>query len=216
MRSRLQLYLLEIAVVLVGLFLVVAAYVVGKYLLAIPSSELTYLSVAVTGLLFVIGHVYSRLKERRDGKRRRAQELFLEWHSDKVRESRIFASRWVKSKGISNLPALGVLEEQAAQAYIASKETQSSDSGRAAIELHPLDDAEAKELHFFRIYQFFERWAALVDQDDVDTDLASSYMSSYKAWYLTTFIERWYKTESDQYIKASLENIIKKVFGGQH
>ncbi|MFZ6816157.1 hypothetical protein ACO0K3_16930 [Undibacterium sp. Rencai35W] len=201
------MYLLEIAVVCIGIFLSVGAYFVGKYVLRIPPAELTYVSIAVSGFLFVLGHVYSRLKDRRDGKRKRAQELFLEWHSKDIRDSRIFVSRWIEAKGESNLQALRTLENLATRAYIDGEGRPNT-----SIDKHPLDDPEAKEFHFFTIYQFFERWAALIDQYDIDKDLANRYMSSYKPWYLSTFVNHWYRLENDQWIKASLRNILLKVF----
>ena len=211
MRRTFHLYVLEILVVAVGLALVAGVYGVGKHWAKIRSDELAYLSIAVTGLLFVLGHVYSRLKDRRDAKRKRAQELFLEWHSKEFRESRIYVSRWIESNGISNIPALGLLEKQATEAYIAER-VEAPNKTKATNHIHPLDDPEAKELHFFSIYQFFERWTALIDQDDIDVTLAEAYMTSYKQWYGTNFIERWYEEEPDQYIKASLGNIRIKVF----
>lgn len=214
MNSKLHLYLLEIAVFCIGITLSIGAFLIGKFVLCIPSAELTYVSITVTGLLFVLGNVYGRLKERRDGKRKRAQELFLEWHSKDIRDSRMFVSRWVKAKGKSNLQALSALEDEAAVAYIARK-TRSATNSASEADPHPLDDVEAKEFHFFKIYQFFERWAALIDQHDIDVEVANLYMTSYKPWYLATFLEHWYKVEDDQFIKASLRNILLKVFSAR-
>jgi hypothetical protein len=118
----------------------------------------------------------------------------------------------VKAKGKSNLPALSTLEDEAAVAYIAGKSREVSKSTNEA-DQHPLDDVEAKEFHFFTIYQFFERWAALIDQHDIDAAVADLYMTSYKPWYLATFLERWHRVEEDEFIKASLGNILTKVFG---
>jgi hypothetical protein len=105
MHSRLHLYILEIAVFCIGIILSVGAFLVGKFVLCIPPAELTYVSIAVTGLLFVLGNVYGRLKDRRDGKRKRAQELFLEWHSKGIRDSRMFVSRWVKPESVTSIDA---------------------------------------------------------------------------------------------------------------
>lgn len=216
MSSFLRLYFLEILVVIVGTAVTGGVYLVFSKLLEINPNELQYVSLANTGMLFIIGHVYSRLKDRRDGRRRRAQELFLEWHSKDIRDSRIFVSRWVDVHGKDNLPSLGVLEKEAAAAYRKRYDqsvvvAKSEGSTLISPLPHALDDPELKEFHFFRIYQFFERWAQLVKNSDIDHAVACDYMSSYKSWYLERYIKPWSMSEKDPYICNQLNNILKHI-----
>src|ERR1035438_4206197 len=102
-----RLYLLEIVIVAVGISIIGGTYLLFDCILKLDKERLVYISVTVTGMLFIVGHVYSRLKDRRDGKRKRAQEIFLEWHSKEVSESRIFVSRWILVNDKAKLPSLG-------------------------------------------------------------------------------------------------------------
>lgn len=216
LRLFFRLYWLEIFVVIVGISVSCGAYFVFSRLLNFTKHELIYVSVANTGMLFIIGHVYSRLKDRRDERRKRAQELFFEWHSKDIRDSRIFLSRWISVHGKDNLPSLGALEKEAANTYRKRYNTSlvvaTSEGPRTINPLpHALDDPELKEFHFFRIYQFFERWAQLIKNSDIDQVVASDYMSSYKNWYLDTFIEPWRNSETDKYIQEQLNDILRVV-----
>lgn len=212
-------YGLEVLVVLAGLSVSTGLYALFGYVLYANKEALSYVAIANAGLLFVIGHVYSRLKDRRDSKRKRAQELFLEWHSKDIRDSRIYVSRWRRVNSGASLPSLSAVEESAATAVAdAYAAATAPNAGQSRTPMHPLNDPEQLELHCFRIYQFFERWSLLVQRADIDHRLASEYMSSYKDWYLNGFIRPWLSIESDEYIKASLERIVDHVAPshGQH
>ncbi len=205
-------YGLEALVVFADLSVSTVLYVLFGYVLNANREALSYIAIANAGLLFVIGHVYSRLRDRRDTKRKRAQELFLEWHSKDIRDSRIYVSRWQKVNSGTSLPSLSDVEESAAKAVAYTYAAAIAlEAGKSQAPMHPLDDPEQMELHCFRIYQFFERWSLLVQRADIDHRLASEYMSSYKDWYVTSFIKPWLSIESDEYIKASLERIVKHV-----
>lgn len=204
---------LEAWVVISGVLVSAGLYFAFVVVFKTGSEKLSYVAVLNTGLLFVIGHVYSRLKDRRDGKRKRAQELFLEWHTKDIRDSRIYVSRWRRVHKGTSLPSLSQVEELAA-ARTANEYAEATASAEKAIverQIHPLDNPEEMELHFFRIYQFFERWSLLVQRSDVDHRLASEYMNSYKDWYLNSFITPWLGSESDPYIATSLKNIVAYV-----
>jgi hypothetical protein len=201
---------LEVSIAIVSISFSLLVYVVFSVWLKVASGNLVYVGVVNAGLLFVLGHFYSRLKDRRDFKRRRAQELFLEWHSKDIRESRIYVSRWRCSHNETALPTLSSVEHEAAAAYILKYNSKSPMSNGVAAP-HELDNPELKELHFFRVYQFFERWSVLVQHSEIDHYLASQYLTSYKAWYLDNIISPWSKTETDQYIRASLESILAHV-----
>jgi hypothetical protein len=133
-----------------------------------------------------------------------------------VRNSRIFVSRWITVHGEAALPALSSIENEAASAYrerykqltlVASAKT----SETLTLGSHELDDPQLKELHFFRIYQFFERWLLLVKNSDIDHLIACEYMSSYKNWYLDKFIKPWLRLESNDHIKQQLINIVQMI-----
>jgi hypothetical protein len=209
-------YSLEAVVVIAGLLVSAGAYFIFGRILNVGKDQLAYVSVASAGLLFIVGHVYSRLKERRDSKRKRAQELFLEWHSKDIRESRIFVCRWREIHSAAALPALGELEKEASKTYRAQYQQtilikKSEGEDFAPMKTHPIDDLELKELHFFRVYQFFERWSLLLKNSDIDQRSASEYMASYKNWYLQNFVKPWFERETDVHLKESLRVILERV-----
>jgi hypothetical protein len=196
---------LEVTITIVSVGFSALVYAVFGAWLKVGGDNLVYISVVSAGLLFVVGHFYSRLKERRDFKRGRAQELFLEWHSKDFRESRIYVSRWLSAHKTTPLPALSSVEDEAAKTYIAEYESGPPTSKGA---VHELDNPELMELHFFRIYQFFERWSLLVQHSEIDHYLAGEYLMSYKIWYLNNIIKPWWQVETDTYIRASLNSIL--------
>jgi hypothetical protein len=182
----------------------------------LPQGQREFISIANAGFLFVAAQIYGRLKDRRDSKRKRAQELFLEWHSKEIRESRIYLSRWrliIQAQG-NKIPSLGKLEEASASVYQARRQLffKNSEGNHAnndkAGNVHELDNIELQEFHAFKIYQFFERWALLVKNNDIDFASANEYMQSYKDWWLDNFVCLWLESESDPYIKASLSKIL--------
>jgi hypothetical protein len=193
--------------------IVVAASILltmGMYLLFIKGTMAKeFIPIASAGFLFVVAQMYGRLKDRRDAKRRRAQDLFLEWHTKDIKESRIYLSRWrlVHTGIIGNLPSLGEIERAAAEVYRARYNNPEAARDKN-FELHELDSAELRELHAFRLYQFFERWMLLVKNNDIDYRSADEYMRSYKEWWLDNFIVLWMDKESDEYIRGSLGEII--------
>jgi hypothetical protein len=150
-----------------------------------------FIPIASAGFLFVIAQIYGRLKDRRDAKRRRAQDLFLEWHSKEIRESRIYLSRWrLISDKRGHLPSLGHIENAAADEYRIRYRSPDIASGVNRADLHELDNLELREFHAFKLYQFFERWALLVKNNDIDYRSTNEYMRSYKDWWLDNFIVR--------------------------
>jgi hypothetical protein len=113
----------------------------------------------------------------------------------------------VQTGTIGNLPSLGEIERAAADVYRA-KYNNPEATREKKLELHELDNAELRELHAFRLYQFFERWMLLVKNNDIDYRSADEYMRSYKDWWLDNFILLWLDKESDEYIRDSLGEII--------
>jgi hypothetical protein len=204
-------YHLEFIVVLVSVVLTASMYTV--FINGTIAKE--FISIASAGFLFVLAQMYGRLKDRRDAKRKRAQDLFLEWHSKDIRESRIYLSRWRSNIGeCPGLPSLGQIESDAADEY-KIKYKRPSEVVRQEAALHELDDLALRELHAFRLYQFFERWSLLVKNNDIDSRSANEYMHSYKDWWLDSFIVPWSNSESDQFIRQSLVETITYLRPGQ-
>jgi hypothetical protein len=174
-------------------------------------------AITSAGILFILGQAYSQLKQQRSRRRTQARELFLEWHSDSMRQSRIFISRWkLVHTTEGELPVLGNLANEAAhrciERYANRSELAVTGSNDPFVPSpQALDEPELKEFHFFRIYQFFERWALLAKQHDIDQKAASEYLKPYKQWYLEHFIEPWRKNETDKFIQQSLEQIVRFV-----
>ncbi len=204
-------YRLEFWTVFAAFLTTGVIYLVFELLLQIEKDKLTYAGLANAGLLFVIGNIYGRLKERREALRKRAQELFLEWHSKEIRESRIYVSRWRAANPNKTIPALSEIEQLATRSALEKYAKANAAPISSDQPIHPLSDPEQMELHFFEIYQFFERWSILVKQCDIDRWLADQYMSSYKPWYLEKFIDHWSNVENDPYISKSLTLIVALV-----
>lgn len=221
MRNFARNYRLEFWVVFAGLLTTGVIFWMFEVFLHVEKEKLTYAGLANAGLLFVIGNIYGRLKERRDAVRKRAQELFLEWHSKEIRESRIYVSRWRAANPDKAIPSLSNIEKLAVNSALdkyaktnAPRLQMLRPAPRPATPkhpIHPLNDPEQMELHFFRIYQFFERWSLLIKQGDVDRWLADQYMSSYKPWYMQKFITHWANVENDQYMSRSLNLIVELI-----
>jgi hypothetical protein len=198
-------YFLESITAIASILLTLSMYLL--FLRGTMAKE--FIPIANVGFLFVVAQIYGRLKDRRDAKRKRAQELFLEWHSKDIKESRIYLSRWrlVHKETIGSLPTLGEIEKSAADVYKARYDNPKTTRTKKT-ELQELDNPELREIHAFRIYQFFERWSLLVKNNDIDSNSADEYMYSYKDWWLDNFIVVWRDKESDEYIRSSLIEII--------
>ena len=205
-------YSLESIISLFCFCLILFVYFVFQANPSIPKEKAAYISVSSAGALFLIGQIYSRLKDRRDQKRKKAQDLFYEWHSKEMKESRIYVSHWRSLKldtFNSVMPSLSYFERESEKLY---KDKYSNKESVKSEFLHEIDDPEASELHFFRIYQFFERWSLLVENNDIDNDSAREYMCSYTPWYIENFIIPWKDSEAEEehrHIYHSLTRVIK-------
>jgi hypothetical protein len=163
-------------------------------------------SVLSAAFIFFISTIYGRTKDRREAKRTRALSLFAEWHSADIRESRIFVSHYrsIIAKGSSdNLPSLSNAEKNAGEVRRTKTASEIKD-------LTSLTDATQIEFHFFKVYQFFERWTLLLENNDIDPDDSRIYLSSYGQWYLDNFIKPWHRKEAsgDPFIFNSLTRIV--------
>ncbi len=216
-KIKINEYALEIrliVIVFVGILLIYSSF---SFVPGVGNNKIWLAAITNAGLLFLSGHIYAKLKALKDQKKVRAHDLFLEWHSRDVRESRIFVSHWRMINGTNRdvLP-LSNIENIATESY-QSRYTNNivlaHSIHQSAIPIDPreIDNPELVELHFFRIYQFFERWALLVANNDIDHARANRYLRSYKSWYLDNFIVPWSTCETDEYIKGSLVMIVDKV-----
>lgn len=199
-------YHLETFAITISILLVISTYILYKR----GTLAQGFIPIVSAGFLFVIAQLYGRLKDRRDAKRKRAQDLFLEWHSQEIRESRIYLSRWrLNIDKNKKLPPLGKIESNAANDYqVKYKNKTNNKSKNKEIETHELDNFELQEFHAFKLYQFFERWMLLVKNNDIDYQSADQYMISYKDWWLDNFIVAWMEKEADKYIYDSLNEIL--------
>lgn len=109
---------------------------------------------------------------------------------------------------MEKLPSLGQIESAAAEEYRRKYGSSDTASG-SRNDSHELADLQLREFHAFKLYQFFERWALLVKNNDIDYRSANEYMHTYKNWWLENFIVAWLNKESDEYIHTSLSEIIK-------
>jgi hypothetical protein len=153
------------------------------------------LSVLSAGSIFIVGTVYGRQKDRREAKRTRALALFAEWHSVDIRTSRIFVSHFLAQRADddpNNLNALSKIERDAG----AFRKMPPPPSDMPA--KNDLEDPNLVEFHFFRIYQFFERWTLLLEHGDIDPRDSHIYMWSYTDWYLKDFVISWLERENDE------------------
>lgn len=213
----LERYALEATVATATVGLLAVLYIGYGALLSGPEPKLAnFVPISSAGILFVVGHIYARLKQRRDDRRAMALSLFDEWSGTKLRESRIFLSRLrlvLQSHG--GIPTLGEMESTATKHYFSGlvSSRQEHDKEISLIpglsSEHELNNYEKREFHAFTLYQFFERWALLVTYQEVDHRIAARYLDSYTGWWINEFLRPWSVGESDPHIRSSLERIIK-------
>ncbi len=114
-------------------------------------------------------------------------ELYNEWHSDKMREARIFVSAWTKEQFEKNsaIPSLTKIE----------------------------NEGGTVEYHVFAIIHFFEKWALLSKNEVIDKGLLINLLSSYLVWYETNIIDPLLiADERNQDFKNLLKLIKREVF----
>lgn len=114
-------------------------------------------------------------------------ELYNEWHSEKIRESRIFVSAWTKQvfSQDSIFPNLTKVENEGGQV----------------------------EYHVFQVIHFFEKWALLAKNEVIDKILIMKLLGSYLVWYETNLIDPLLiADERNQDFKDLLKLIKHQVF----
>jgi hypothetical protein len=154
----------------------------------------TYLSgvlgplLAVLNLLAVvyIAVQLTQFQQADVAAKRLSLDLYNEWHAREMHDSRIKVSAFLNACQAKDEapPALSVVEK-----------------------VHK--DVEAD---LFRIYHFYEKWALLVTERQVDTTLMQTLLGGYAAWWRDEYFADALQTESDTYMKPVLQNIQENVF----
>lgn len=111
-------------------------------------------------------------------------DLYNEWHSLKMRESRIYVSAWTKElyeKKIP-IPSLSTIEKNGGQ----------------------------DEYHVFHLIHFFEKWAQLSKNNVVDKFLLLKLLDSYLVWYETNLIDPLLLADERNQDFKNLLKVIKK------
>lgn len=126
----------------------------------------------------------------------RALQVYDEWHTPLVHQSRIQVSNYLELIGdrkIPNLPTLSAWE-------LAQRQNSP---------LSPYAD------HFFRVVHFFERWAFLRADGLLDHALASRLLGSYVRWYRERMIRPLLVGETNPDFIAVLKEINEMVSSGE-
>lgn len=149
----------------------------------------TYLSgvlgplLAVLNLLAVVYIAFqlTQLQQTDLAAKRLSLDLYNEWHAKEMHASRIKVSAFL-------------------------------DECRARHETPPTLSAiekshKALEADLFKLYHFFEKWALLVGERQVDSALMQALLGSYAAWWRDEYFDTAIRLESDIYMTPVLQNI---------
>ena len=143
------------------------------------------------GLLNLLAVIYiairiNELQQRNLVTKRLSIDLFTEWHADALHQSRIAISDLVAAvqRGERQLPTLSTLEQV---------------------------EPELSR-HAFRLYHFFERWAVLAREGQIDEKLLRSALGGRARWYEQKFFSPIRSREEDRYMCATLDLIETQVF----
>lgn len=207
--------------------------IIPTFILVVIIVNYTEIDKSKTGLfyyaaaIFIFTNIYNRAKERRNRRVKNTEQIFFEWSSPQIRESRIYMSHWltietekikkdvhirkgdpIRKKKIASkliLPSLSKIEKDAKAEYKLNFKTPLEQQ----LAQNEIESAVLREKHAFQIYQYFERWALLEINNGLDANSMTTLMSSYKEWWMTDFIEPWFKLEvDDMHIKKSLDQIL--------
>ncbi|NVK41353.1 MAG: hypothetical protein HWE39_08920 [Oceanospirillaceae bacterium] len=118
--------------------------------------------------------------------KRLSLDLYSEWHEPSLHESRRVVSDLISSVS-RNERVLNTLSE---------------------LEQSELD----LRVHAFRLYHFFEKWAVLVELNEVDEVILNKALASRALWYRQYFFEPIREAESNTEIRSSLDRIETIVF----
>lgn len=118
--------------------------------------------------------------------KRLSVDLLNEWHAQPLHESRIVVSEhiWNVRNGFHQPLTLSNIER---------------------------DDSRLN-VHAFRIYHFFERWAVLAKLDEVDSKILAEALGGRALWFRTNLFSWLRENETDVHIRKSLDMIEANVF----
>ncbi len=117
-------------------------------------------------------------------------DLYNEWHAEAMHQSRIIISDLidqVRQHG-TQLPTLSEFER--------------FDPSRSP--------------HAFRVYHFFEKWAVLHQEGEVDPRIMNAALGGRAAWWNECFFKPIQARENDRYILETLALIDRQVFSLVH
>lgn len=130
----------------------------GSYFAGLLGPILGLLNLAA--LLFIAVRV-TTMQQTSLAAKRLSMDLYTEWHSESLHESRRIVSDLISSceKNQRPMPTLSELEISNAQLRV----------------------------HAFRLYQFFEKWAVLSELREVDEQILKKALGSRAHWYRNHF-----------------------------
>lgn len=112
-------------------------------------------------------------------------DLYNEWHGEELHQSRIKITETIGGYSRSNalLPTLGEFENTGGE----------------------------NEKHAFRIYHFFEKWAHLAHECQIDSTLLCNMLATYVGWWKTEFFKPIMAREKEPFMVSTLELIEREV-----
>ena len=146
-------------------------------------------SVAALLNLVVVLFIATRLTELQQNQlatKRLTIDLYTEWHAEAMHQSRIVLSDHIEQmqQHSSQIPTLSAFERY----------------------------DPARSVHAFRIYHFFEKWAVLNQEAQIDPRLMNAALGKRAMWWNERFFAPIHTREHDPYILEALELIQKQVF----
>lgn len=113
-------------------------------------------------------------------------DLYNDWHSDHLHESRIIVSGLIEAHRIAGTPMPTMSE------------------------FEKMNCTDTK--HAFRVYHFFEKWALLTRERQTDTVLLIGMLGSYGDWWRKSFFGVITPREVDTHMARTLNLIETQVF----
>lgn len=149
----------------------------------------------VARLVEVLGHPIDQKGQKRSAVKRRLAlensnrknqytiDLYNEWHSTALRDSRIFVSAWTKKLYEQNigLPSLTRIE----------------------------DEGGETEYYVFHVIHYFEKWATMSQNNVIDGTLLRKMLGSYVDWYETNLIDPLMRADERNRDFKNLLNLTK-------
>jgi hypothetical protein len=154
----------------------------------------TYFSGVLGPLLSILNLVaivyiavqLTQLQQSAVASKRLSLDLYSDWHAQELHSSRIEVSKLLAelTEATTPLPTLSEVEDK----YV------------------------AQEDHVFRIYHFFEKWALLCRENQIDAKLLQTLLGGYAGWWRDEYFSKIRPRETDPYMQPVLELIHEQVF----